>query len=167
MSKFVTLFSAAALAALGAAQPAHAQLKPGFGVGVVMDFSDKTRVNEASVVNGIVRVNSDSNTSFRPMIDVHAPIWKLSGTITAGPFIGVQLSKEQLVDSLGGGLMVSLPVGKTIKTLNLGLGAVVDPNVRTLGNGIKEDEALPAGETEIRYRNTGKIGLLFMTSVGF
>jgi hypothetical protein len=101
------------------------------------------------------------------MVDVHAPIASL-GDVKIGPFLGVQFSGDQLVDSLGTGMMVSIPTGASVpKRLNLGLGIVLDPNVRTLGNGIVEDKPLPSGETTIRYRNTGKFGLLFMASVGF
>ncbi|HXH53737.1 MAG TPA: hypothetical protein VNH53_09970 [Sphingomicrobium sp.] len=149
-----------------AAQPALAQIKPGFGAAVVMDFGDKPRVEDATLVNGVVRVNRDSNTSIRPMFDVHAPLWDLGKDVKAGPFLGAQFSKEQLIDSLGAGMMVNVPTGAAGTKLNFGLGLVLDPNVRTLGNGIVEDQPLPAGETEIRYRNTGKFGLLFMTSIG-
>ena len=166
MQYLVRIFIVAA-ALIGVATPASAQIGPGFGVGIV-HLGGKARVDDASVVNGIVRVNRDSNTSIRPMVDVHAPIWPISGKIKAGPFIGVQFSKEQLVDSLGTGLMFSLETGTAApKRLNLGLGVVLDPNVRTLGNGIEEDQPLPAGETEIRYRSTSKFGVFFMTSVGF
>jgi hypothetical protein len=162
-SKCVSAF----LAALIFAQPASAQIKPGFGVGVV-HLGGKARVDEASLVNGLVRVDRDSNTSIRPMVDVHAPVIPISENITAGPFVGVQFSTAQVVDSLGAGMMISLPTGGTApKTLNLGIGAVLDPNVRTLGNGIEEDQPLPPGETSIRFRNTSKFGVFFMTSVGF
>lgn len=143
------------------------KLRFGLGVGAVMDVGSIDRIGEAQLVNGVVRVTSDANNTIRPIFETHMFAWSLSEQIVVGPFVGVELDSGSVVNAIGVGLMTGIRVNKDQQTLNFGLGAFLDPSVRTLGNGIVEDMPLPPGETEIRYRNRSQWGVLFMTSFGF
>jgi hypothetical protein len=52
-------------------------------------------------------------------------------------------------------------------SFNLGVGVLYDMNVRTLGDGIVENQPLPAGETEIRYKERSQSGLMILSSYSF
>jgi hypothetical protein len=51
------------------------------------------------------------------------------------------------------------------RDLNLGLGFMVDDDVKILGDGFEENQLPPPGETEIRYRMTDQVSLLFVVSI--
>ena len=50
---------------------------------------------------------------------------------------------------------------------NFGIGAIYDPSVKVLGNGIVADRPLPAGETMLRTVEVGGWGLMLMSSFNF
>jgi hypothetical protein len=91
----------------------------------------------------------------------------MSRTVVVGPFVGVEFKSGNIVNAFGAGMMTGIRVSKGDETLNFGLGAFLDPHVRTLGNGLEEDAPLPPGETQIRYRQRSQWGALFVTSFGF
>lgn len=167
----------------------------GGGYGGVFNFGS-SRVKEAELVAGTVRVREDSDIQFGPILELHKFMWPLKsesllqmgtewvlveqvssgckGTgavrnvalISMGPFVPLRLG-ENVVESFGAGLVFGFRKAETDASLNLGLAVVFDPRVQVLGEGIKPNEALPGGETEIRYRTTSKAGLLAMFSVGW
>lgn len=141
-------------------------LKLGLGFGMVLNLGSIDRVDEAQIVNGVVRVTDDGNNTVRPIFEGHV-FWDVNDKVAAGPFVGVQLDEGSVVKALGGGVMTGFRVSKGKQTLNFGVGAFLDPKVRTLGNGIVEDQPLPSGEDQIRYRNRSRLGVLVMTSYGF
>lgn len=87
--------------------------------------------------------------------------------ISMGPFVTLRLGSDEIVESFGGGLVFGFREAENDTSLNLGLALVWDPRVQVLGDGIKPNEPLPNGETEIRYRTTNKVGILAMFSVGW
>ncbi len=56
---------------------------------------------------------------------------------------------------------------KVKDSFNIGIGLMMDPSVKILGDGINENEPLPAGETTVRTRETSQWGVLFMVSYNF
>lgn len=143
------------------------KLKLGLGIGAVLDVGSIDRIGEAQIVNGIVRVTDDANDTIRPIFEAHVFAWEISDNVVIGPFVGAQLDEGNVVSALGAGVMTGVRVNRDTQTLNFGVGAFLDPSVRTLGNGIEEDQPLPVGEAEIRYRNRSQWGILFVTSFGF
>lgn len=167
----------------------------GGGYGGVFNFGS-SRVKEAELVAGTVRVKEDSDIQFGPILELHKFMWPLKsenlvqmgaewvlveripsrckGTgavrkvalISMGPFVPLRLG-ENVVESFGAGLAFGFRKAENDTSLNLGLAIVFDPRVQVLGEGIEPNAALPAGETEIRYRTTSKVGLLAMFSVGW
>jgi hypothetical protein len=50
---------------------------------------------------------------------------------------------------------------------NLGVGLRVDPKVRVLGDGIVADQPLPAGETQVRFKDDAQLGVMVLSSFTF
>ncbi|WP_236549485.1 hypothetical protein, partial [Novosphingobium sp. TCA1] len=88
-----------------------------------------------------------------------------------GPFIAVQPSSNNIIDAIGAGIMLGLrrPVksNPSNDSFNIGIGGLVDISAKTLGNGIKEDQLLPAGETAIRYKTRPIFSLMLLSSYSF
>lgn len=53
------------------------------------------------------------------------------------------------------------------QSFNLGIGIAVDPSTRVLGEGLRANQPLPAGETEIRFKEESQYGLVLLTSFSF
>ncbi|MBN2973784.1 hypothetical protein JW805_17390 [Roseomonas aeriglobus] len=84
-----------------------------------------------------------------------------------GPFVALQPGTDNVIDAIGTGIMVGLRrSSKSTDSFNLGIGAMVDINAQTLGNGIVEDQPLPAGDT-LRFKRRSQLGLLLMSSYSF
>jgi hypothetical protein len=82
-----------------------------------------------------------------------------------GPFVAIQSSKDSPIEAFGLGALVGLrPDAKSSTSLNLGIGALLDPKVRVLGDGIVEGQPLPDGETEVRFRTEGRWRFLILAS---
>jgi hypothetical protein len=164
-----------------------------FGVGVsfTLDVGETDRVSEAEVVNNIVRVKDQDNGRARIMLELHhffTPEGNILGRVNdvedehggrlpledqqkewgIGPFIAIQPGTDDIIEAVAAGLMMGFRYDTaSSQSFNLGLGWVVDPNTRVLGEGIIANEPLPTGEPAIRYRETMQNGLLILASFGF
>jgi hypothetical protein len=142
----------------------------GAGVSLKIDLGDHDRVKRASLdANKVVRVEEDDNAQIRFTLEAHATPWRLFGQNTKiGPFVALQMGGEDIIDAMGGGIMISVRRSDEDKlgSVNLGFGVVVDPNVQVLGDGIEANEVLPAGDS-IRFKETVQVGALFLVSFGF
>ena len=169
----------------------------GVGMAFSLDLGDRDRVRDAQLVNGIVRVSRGDNVRARLILETHYfftpqtdfplfgicnPSRRRSGTQTPspndcasdqpmwgwGPFIAVQPGSDNIIDAIGAGLMVGLRrPGEGSQSFNIGVGILYDMDVQLLGDGIFENEPLPPGETEIRYRREAQSGLMVMSSYSF
>ncbi|WP_423604173.1 hypothetical protein [Sphingomonas sp. MS122] len=167
-----------------------------FGVGVsfTADLGSRDRIGEAMLdPNGIVRVKDENNGRARIMLESHyffTPCGRVFGinglgrnecTIEngrvksrapaswgIGPFVALQPGDENVIEAIGMGFMIGFRKNpETTQSFNFGIGYVVDPNTRVLGDGVLQDQPLPVGETEIRYKETAQSGLLFLASFSF
>ena len=161
----------------------------GAGIGVTIDTGTRSRIDDATVdVNGVVRVNKKSNNAARFFLEAHAlSLLKKDskGTKVAdstagertpsrafGPFAALQLGGDQVIQSLGAGLMYGWrganPDAKG--SFNFGLGYVLDPAVKVLGDEFKENQPAPkdaAGKPlPIRYATKDKGAILLLVSFG-
>jgi hypothetical protein len=85
-----------------------------------------------------------------------------------GPFIALQPGTDNIVDAASAGLMIGFRRGKdSSESFNIGLGVVVDPNSRILGEGLVANQPLPSGETDVRYEQKAKYGFIVLTSFSF
>lgn len=153
-----------------------------FGVGIsfTLDVGTSDRITDASLVNGVVRVNDEDNGRARIMLESHflfTPDQKIdifdldnSGPEKEwgfGPFIALQPGTEDVIEAIGMGLMFGFRRGEGDESFNIGFGIVVDPNTRILGEGVIANQPLSNGETEVRYKEELQTGFLILSSFSF
>jgi hypothetical protein len=148
----------------------------GFGVavGFLWNVTGVDIVSDASVdANGIVRVDKRSNTSAGAMLEMHyfPKRWK-SNTAGAGPFVGVRLASDQIIDAVGLGFMIGWKIGDTgSKGFGLGIGYAAIPTAKTLGHEFVEDHAAPLDPSgkplPIRYEERDKGSVMMLLSFVF
>ncbi len=172
-----------------------AGLKLGVGLSFTLDVGKLARISEAEIKNGIVRVTDQNNGRARIMLESHyffTPCGRFlgmggstrnddqklgDGRCTSddpdlarwgyGPFVAIQPGSGEIIDAIGAGLMVGFR-RKGSQSFNIGVGIVIDPNTRVLGDGFTANAAPPAGEeTAVRYRETLQTGVLILTSFSF
>jgi hypothetical protein len=84
-----------------------------------------------------------------------------------GPFAAIQTDKDSTLGSFALGYMVGWRKGDNDNSFNLGVGLILDRDVKTLGDGIEANRPLPSGETTIRIKEESRRGLLVFTSFAF
>lgn len=155
----------------------------GFGVGLslTIDAGQNERINAASVVDGIVRIDDEDDATANVMLESHyffktpskkndkKVLWGLldESKFGHGPFVAVRPGDEDIIDAIALGWMIGLKRDEEATSTgswNLGLGFIVDPNVQILGDGIEANKPLPGMETEVRFKEKTQGGLLIMTS---
>ena len=180
-SLFLTFLFVGATFAQDSGQESFAGLNFGVGLSLTHDLGDNDRVGGASVVNGIVRVNDENNHVARIMLESHyffsgkksLNVWGTDIEVEperwgVGPFVAVQPGNDEIIEAIGLGIMWGFKKDRDDdSSWNIGIGAVVDPNVQVLGKGIENNQRLPEGETEIRFREKSQIGALVLVSFGF
>lgn len=156
-----------------------AGLKFGVGISITHDVGSIDRVTSASLDgNGIVRVNKEQNDVARIMLETHYffeggrkvfGLWDAPEAGWAwGPFIALQPGTSDIIEAIGGGIMIGFRKSRaSLDSFNIGFGLILDPSVQVLGDGITENQPLPSGETEIRYKETSQGGLLGLFSFTF
>lgn len=87
--------------------------------------------------------------------------------VATGPFATERIESDDIIQSLGAGVLFGFRKEESDQSLNLGLAYTLDLHVKTLAEGFEEGEALPPGETQIRYRETSQPRLLILLSVGW
>ena len=154
-----------------------AGLRLGVGLSFTVNVTDQDRIGEADVVNGIVRVKSETNNVARIMLETHYFITRnkcraFGITLSdepcgAGPFVAIQPGSQELIEAIGAGLMFGFRRAKdSSDSFNIGLGIICDPNVKVLGDGLVANEPLPEGDS-LRYKQTSAWGVLFISSFSF
>lgn len=139
----------------------------GLGVGVVSTFSNR-QARSAQVVNGTVRVDDPARTSASVLLESHYflnndahPLW------AQGPFLGIKPGGEnnQIIESIGLGWMFGFRHKENSNSSwNIGIAGTVTPNARILGDGVSRNQPLPAGETEVRFKNATLGGIMVLAS---
>jgi hypothetical protein len=154
--------------------------KLGFGLGLSLttDTGSTDRIDSASLVNGVIRADVESQTIARVMLETHyffSPTRSFLGLVPKenwgiGPFVGIVPGEKEIITATALGIMVGFlrdPANKSKGSWNLGIGYVVDPKVKTLGDGLQKNLPLPAGETEIRFKEQTQKGMGVIFSASF
>lgn len=145
-----------------------------FGVAIAMMYSlNDDRVDNAVLVpNGersVVRATSRARAAARVLLETHyffTP--KNSPRVGHGPFLALQPGTEELIVSVGLGYMIGFRrEEEKSDSFNLGAAIMVEPAAKVLGAGVKENEALPVGETEIRFQQKPVASLALVASFSF
>lgn len=138
----------------------------GVGLSLTIDLGQNDRINQANLdENNIVRITSENNDVPRIMLESHYFFTPKGDDFGIGPFVALQPGTDEIIEAIGMGVMVGFKRGaENNSSWNIGIGAVVDPSVKILGDGVRENQALPSGETQIRFKETSQWGLLLVVS---
>ena len=149
-------------------------LEFGIGISFTLDWGGDARVASAELdPNGIVRISKREDGTARIMLESHYFFGvdrknAKEAMIGGGPFIALQPGTDEFIEAIAIGGMIGLRYDEdTAQSFNIGVGLVVDPNTRLLGEGILPNQPLPAGETAIRYREEYETGWLILASFSF
>jgi hypothetical protein len=170
---------------------AFADFKRGAGLGLTIAPASDGEIEDALVVDKKIVVTKQNTNAARMMFEFHqlftTNVFTSAGRDAAraqlqacelnaincpmfgvGPFLSLQTSSESAVDSVGIGLMAGLRNDPRKDTsFNLGIGVQWDSRVRQLADGFVAGQPLPAGETEIRFKQKGRARLMIGLSLGF
>lgn len=90
--------------------------------------------------------------------------------IRVGPFVAIQPGSGEIIQAIAGGIMVGFKDPKKdplpFNNINIGLGISVEPNSRTLGDGLHANQPVPDGAT-VRTQTRSLAGFTIMVSTGF
>jgi hypothetical protein len=132
----------------------------GFSVGIEDHF------DEAEIVNGKVRVTSDVTQQPRVLFEYHRILscnnGGKDGTRGCGPFVAVAATDNKLLSGVAVGAMYGMKKSQeSTEGFSIGVGAILDAKVRSLGAEFKENEPPPNGETTIRFLKRSRWSFLF------
>lgn len=140
-----------------------------FGIGLMgAHFGGKKRVDSASLVNGKIQIDQGDNTTLGVVFEAHNLFWNLYGPLYTGPFLGIQTTTNELLDSAVLGWMFAFKYKDDAKgSFNIGVGWVIDPNTKVLSNDFNEGQPLPSGAQDISTKKVTKTGVGVIVSYGF
>lgn len=127
------------------------------------------RIDKASIVNGIVRAESTQKDQPRAIFEFHKYFWcnkgRTIGNRGCGPFVGVAATQDKVLSGVAMGVMYGMKVNASDPDgFSIGVGAILDDDIKDLGNGFKNGEAPPAGETAVRFQSKARwSGIVFVT----
>lgn len=155
----------------------------GIGLSLTHDWDDVGRIDEAEVIDGIVRVTKEKNDIPRLMLESHYffPLGretKGQRMYGHGPFVAIQSGSSEIIEAIGMGWMLGFRRSfDQEQSFNVGFGPIVDPAVKTLGDGIVPNQPIcpiaasestpPPCTPDLRFKETSQWGLLVMVSFGF
>jgi hypothetical protein len=144
-----------------------------FGVGFGVSFYKDEIIDDADIVNGVVVAKSNKSEEARVLLEFHTLIAcnnsRKSADFGCGPFAAIAAKDNDILGGIGLGWLWSWRnKGSNDGTgFSVGIGAIVDNDVRDLADGFKVGEAPPDGETAIRYTDETKISYLLFISNSF
>ncbi|RZA07163.1 MAG: hypothetical protein EOO68_03810 [Moraxellaceae bacterium] len=140
-----------------------------WGLGFGYTFSSDEAIDEAEIVDGVVRVKSNKKQQPRMVLEFHRFLWcnngAKDGTRGCGPFVAVSATSDEILQGVGMGFMYGLKAKKgEPEGFSIGIGAMLDADVKDLADGFNENQPVPTGETSIRYKNESRwSALIFVT----
>lgn len=153
------------------AQASFADLK--FGVGIGVALGDSAQVSEATIEGEtqLVRVKKRERDQVRLVFEAHKYVAFGAGCQWGhGPFVSVQTGGDGAsLNSLGLGWMFGMRDdvdGIDGAGWSLGIGYYLDNSVRKLGDGIHENQPLPAGD-QLRFKEESDGGFMLVFSRTF
>lgn len=143
-----------------------------FGAGIManIDLGGRNhRVKSARTIGGLVRVEEESRAQLGFILEAHKFTSRdsLNKKLVSGPYVGLVMGGEGLIETGILGWMWGFKQPSTLQTLNIGAGLSISPKAQVLGDGIIAGQALPNGETEVRFKKTTIYGLAITVSFGF
>jgi len=141
-----------------------------WGVGLGYSFGDEDFIDQAELVDDVIRVTNDKTDQARVLLEFHKYFWcnnqNRSAETGCGPFIAVAASSNDLLKGVGVGFMYGWRGNeeKASDGFSVGVGAILDNDMKALAGGFNANEPLPSGETDIRYETKARwSAILFVT----
>jgi hypothetical protein len=146
-----------------------------WGLGFGYSFASDDLIEDAVVVNGVVRSTKDVSEKARVVFEYHRYFWcnkdKEDKRVQlldkgCGPFVGVAATKEDVLSGVAMGFMWGWksPDKKENDGFSIGVGFVLDNDIKSLADGFSDGLPLPVGETAPRYETESRWStLLFVT----
>lgn len=144
-----------------------------------MSLNGKSSITDATVIDGVVRINKEHSRSVALMLETHylvrMPKWKIQDEteVGIGPFVAIRVADvngvnntASNVSAYGTGLMLGFSQQR-LSSWNIGVGYFVDTQVKALGSGLAEGQPLPGTETAVRFKETDSNGWMFLISGTF
>lgn len=142
-----------------------------FGVGLGFSVGSSKAIDNAVVVNGVIRATSSQKQQPRVVFEFHKYLWcgkNAPGLRGCGPFVAVASSDSKVLSGVGLGFMYGWrDVSTSTDGFSIGIGAMLDAKVKDLASGFEEDHLLPAGETEVRYHEKSRWSLIIFATKTF
>jgi hypothetical protein len=143
----------------------------GVGVGYSHGFDDI--VDDAQIIDGLVRVTKDLTEQPRVILEFHSYRWchkKRVGDVSieqgCGPFAAVASRDDQAVSGVAAGWMYGWKTGTgaDAKGFSIGIGVIVDSAGKKLGEGYVEGQPPPTGATSVFLKEESiASGVIFFT----
>jgi hypothetical protein len=140
----------------------------GVGFGVSQGFDDV--IGEARVVNGIIVSENDETQQARLILEAHqyraCGESKIGDTFGCGPAGFIVTGQQDVLAGVGFGFMFGWKSPDEAKGtgFSIGIGALLDNDIKALADGFEVGGSLPSGETEIRFESKARwSGILFFT----
>jgi len=144
-----------------------------FGVGFGVSFYDNEIVDDADIVSGVVVAKSKKKEEARVLLEFHTLLAcndkGRSADFGCGPFVALAAKDDDVLGGVGLGWLWSWrdKTSKDGSGFSVGIGAIVDNDVKDLAKGFKVGSAPPVGETSIRYTDETKTSYLLFVSNNF
>jgi len=142
-----------------------------FGIGFAISFYDGDIVSDAEIVNGVVVAKSKKDKEARVLLEFHTLIACNKGRTNTdfgcGPFAALATKENDVLGGVGLGWLWSWrnKAASDGSGFSIGVGAILDNDVKDLADGFHVGKAPPNGETTIRYTSEPKTSwLLFMSN---
>lgn len=140
-----------------------------FGLGFGYSFGGGERVDKAVIVDNVVRSESTREDQPRAIFEFHKYFWcnkgRKIGTRGCGPFVGIAATQEEALSGVAMGLMYGMKVNATDPDgFSIGVGAILDDDLKDLAGGFEDGEAPPTGETTVRFESEARwSAIVFVT----
>lgn len=142
-----------------------------WGLGFGFSWSEDDAVDEATIVNGIVRASSNKKEQPRLVLEFHRFMpWFCNADRTdedfgCGPFVAVASKSEDLLGGVGMGWMWGFKSKPSDSAgFSVGVGAILDGDVKDLADGFEDGKPAPSGENEVRFVEESRwSALVFVT----
>jgi hypothetical protein len=141
----------------------------GTGIGANFDLHSGSRVKDASIRDGVVRVDEESDARLGLVLETHY-FWTPWSLFTGiGPFVAVRTGEnDDLIDEAGLGVMIGFRRKETdTNSFNIGLGFMIDPNAEVLGDGFSPNVAPPPGATDVALKKEERTSFAVIFSYTF
>ncbi len=142
------------------------------GLGFAVSISTDEAIEEAVISNGVIVAQKNKKLQPRLVLEFHQLRWcggqGLNPTKGCGFFAAVSATDEEIVKGIGAGWMWGWRApNEKANDFSIGLGVMVDSDVKDLADGFNEGQALPGDETEIRYETESRVSGIIMFTRSF